>query len=35
MMQSRKDVREMSDIFLCLLVFLMIAYAFWDDLFTN
>ncbi len=34
-MMLRKGCAGMSDIFLCLLVFLMIAYAFWDDLFTN
>ena len=25
----------MGDLFLCLLIFLMIAYTFWDDLFTE
>ena len=26
---------SMGDLFLCLLIFLMVAYAFWDELFTN
>jgi len=31
----RKDGTSMGDIFMVVLIFLMISYAFWDELFTN
>jgi len=29
------EVKSMSDIFLLFLIFLMLAYTFWDELFTR